>query len=540
MSSVTDRRDPLDGRDVTMAAPPATPRWRLAALSRGVRRTEVADPLVVGLVALVVYALHGYHGVLDRDPAMFLYGGEHVAHGVPPYVAIFNSVGPLADAVPGLAIWLGHFVGVGPVLSARLLFTVLSALCCVLVSVLARDTLGSRAAGLVAPAVFLTFENFLQLATDGPREKTTMVLFLLGCLILLGRRQWLVAGACAALATLTWQPALAAALGALVAATLLEPRGGRRGSLLRFVAGGVVPSLAAVVYFWAAGAFSRAWDGFVVMNVRYTEQPSALSDPHVLWTMLWDNYHLTIVLAIVGLLAVLVLGVRAVPHARRSIVTPLGTPVARRLVVVASGCAAAAIWTVRAINGAPDLFVLLPFAAVGAAGVVMLVLVRLPGRTALVATAAVVCLGVVVAGTEAVSTRDDGLLAQRRDIAAVLGSLPGDPSVVTLNAPQVLALTDRQSPTPYQYFSGSAVRYLEATYPGGMRGFLTSLEALHPEVVAVGTSFKGLWPYGWLTRDYVRIGTGVGVSWYLSRSLGPDAIARARVAHHRALFFYRG
>ena len=32
--------------------------------------------------------------------------------------AIFNSVGPLADAVPGLAIWLGHFADVDPLLSA--------------------------------------------------------------------------------------------------------------------------------------------------------------------------------------------------------------------------------------------------------------------------------------------------------------------------------------------------------------------------------------------------------------------------------------
>ena len=97
----------------------------------------------------------------------------------PPYVGIFNSVGPLADAVPGLAIWLGGFVGVDPVLSARLFFPVLSALCCALLCVLARDTFGSRAAGLLAPAVFLTFECFIELASSGPREKTTMVVFLL-------------------------------------------------------------------------------------------------------------------------------------------------------------------------------------------------------------------------------------------------------------------------------------------------------------------------------------------------------------------------
>ena len=50
-----------------------------------------------------------------------------------------------------------------------------SAACCALLCVLARDTLGSRPAGFLAPAFFLTFEGFLHLASDGPREKTTMV-----------------------------------------------------------------------------------------------------------------------------------------------------------------------------------------------------------------------------------------------------------------------------------------------------------------------------------------------------------------------------
>lgn len=556
MSSVTERPGPLDGRDVTPMTPasptaptapkaatgwrPAVPWRRPARLGGPRRRHRVGDPLLVGLVALAVYALHGYDGVLDRDLGMFVYGGEHVARGTPPYVGIFNSVGPLADAVPGLAIWLGHQVGADPILSARLLFTVISAGCCSLLCVLARDTLRSRVAGLIAPALFLTFQCFLNLASNGPREKTTMVLFVLACLVLLGRRRWFGAGMCAALATLTWQPALGAAVGALVAAALLEQHGARLRAVVRFAVGGAVPSLVTVVYFLAEGAISRAWEGFVVINVRDTQQPSAFTDPQATATMLWESYHVTLLLAVVGLVGVVVLGVRAVTPARH----PTASPVARRLVMVGAGAVAATVWTLLAINGAPDLFVLLPFAALGATGLVTLGLSHLSPRRALVGAVAVVSLGVVMAATESVTTRDDRLLAQRDDIAAVLGSLPpsppGTPRVVTLNAPQVLAITGGTSPTPYQYFSGSADRYLDVSYPGGMRAFLSNLEELHPTVVAVGSSFRGLWPYGWLTRDYVRIGQGVGVSWYISRAVGASAIAAARLAHHQALFPYRG
>jgi hypothetical protein len=230
------------------------------------------------VVSLVVYALHGFDGLLTPDLAIFTYGGEHVARGVPPYVGVFNSVGPLADAVPGLGVWLGHLLDVGPLLSVRVLFTCLSALCCALLCVLARDTFGSRAAGLVAPAVFLTFQKFLQLASDGPREKTTMVVFLLAALILAGRRRWLGAGACAALATLTWQPALLVA-AAVVVAAILTGREARRRAMVRFLVGGAAVSAAFVAWFALTGALRQAFYGFVVVNVFYTSQPSAITQP---------------------------------------------------------------------------------------------------------------------------------------------------------------------------------------------------------------------------------------------------------------------
>jgi hypothetical protein len=477
------------------------PRIRLASPLRlvgTVRPHRYGDPVLVGVVSLVVYGLHGYDGVLNRDLGVFTYGGEQVARGVPPYVGIFNSVGPLADAVPGLAIWLGHFAGADPILSARLFFTVLSALCCSLLCVLARDTFGSRAAGLVAPAVFLTDECFLDLASDGPREKTTMVLFVLGCLILLGRRRWAPAGACAALATLTWQPALAVAVAGVAAAVLLDEQDTRRRILLRFTVGGAVPSLATFCYFLGAGALTRALSGFIVVNVRYTEQPSALTDPGTTWQMLWLAYHWTLPPVIAGLAALLVLGVRAVPFARR----PTVSPVARRLVLTASGALVGTGWTLLAINGGPDLFVLLPFAALGIAGVVVLLL---------------------------------GRLSRRAAIAAALGTQPSSATVVALSAPQVLALSGRTSPVPYQIFSGTMERYLAGTYPGGMPGFMAGLRDLRPTFVVVGSTFHGYWPYPWLQREYRRVGGGASFTWYLRRSAGHDALIRARIAHDEAL-----
>jgi hypothetical protein len=486
--------------------------WSIPAVARrsrrvsGVRMSASRDPLLVGLVALLVYGLHGYDGVLDRDLALFSYGGMLVEHATAPYVGNFNSVGPLADAVPGLAMWLGGLIGADPILSARLFFTVLSALCCSLLCVLARDTLGSPAAGFLAPAVFLTFQGFINLASDGPREKTTMVVFLLGCLILLGRRRWALAGACAALATLSWQPVFAVTLAALAAAALLDQQTAQRRIVLRFTIGGLAPSLATVLYFLGAGALSRAIDGFILINVEDTRQPSLLTRPHQIAAKEWSAYHWTLLLAILGLFALTVLGARAIPSARR----PTVSPTARRLVVCATGGLVGTGWTVLVVNGGPDLFVLLPFAALGVAGTVIPALDQLPRRAAVAGVAAVVSLGVVAASVESVVTRNDDLVLQRADVGAVLGTEPGDATVVDLSAPQVLALSGRRSPTPYQLMSRTQERYLAATYPGGMTGFLRTLEDAHPTFVAVGVSAHASWADAWLRSDYWRIGGNDG------------------------------
>ena len=48
----------------TLSTPAVAKQARRTA---GVRSSGSRDPVLVGLVALVVYGLHGYDGVLDRD-----------------------------------------------------------------------------------------------------------------------------------------------------------------------------------------------------------------------------------------------------------------------------------------------------------------------------------------------------------------------------------------------------------------------------------------------------------------------------------------
>jgi len=483
--------------------------------------SRLLDPAAAGLVALAVYALHGFESSLGRDQATFVYGGVRFASGTAPYRGIFNSVGPLGDMVSGVGTRAGWLVGLDDLTGARLLYLLLSAACVAGVSVLARETVGSRWAGLVAPAVFLTFASFLKLATGGPREKTVMVLCLEIALLLLLRRRWFAAGVLTALAVLTWQPAvLALAASAFVAILTTAERRGRAGTA--YVAGGLVPTALLAAYFLAERTLRLAWWGFVGVNVGYTSQPSILDS----WSLVTADYGWSLALVGIGLAALLA--------ALLIVLLTAGVGRGRELAVLGAGAVVATAWSCYAVNGGADLFVVLPFAAVGVAAV----LVRLgrgPDSTIVsLACAAVVVVSVVLASAEAVTTRDHRLPLERLDVARVVAAVPPGSTVVSLSAPEVLVLAHRTNPYPWQLSDGPLSAFLDDHLDGGLAAYAGRISRLHPELIAVGNRTTDGWLRPVLDRDYTRVGRGDHWVWYAATSLGTGTLRHVRRANRAA------
>lgn len=484
--------------------------------------------MLAGLTALVIYLLQGFEAGLSRDPAVFLYGGEHAAHGTPPYVAIFNSVGPLSDGLPAMVIWVGDRFGADPVLAVRISFAVISAACGALVFALARTALRSTAAGVVAFGVFLTFGTFTALATGGPREKTAMVAFLVAALLCVLGRRWWWAGCFAALATLTWQPALAPAAVAAVVGILLTERARLRAAV-RYLLGGLVPSAVVVAYFAAQGALAEAVSGFIVFNVRDAEQPSMFDDGSRIWQMMWHGYHASLIVALAGLLTLFVRGFLAARRRGSDLESPEAAARRVGLVVCSTAGIAAVGWTILVVNGAPDLFVVLPFAALGAAALVQVVTDHLSRRLRVIVSAVVCVAGVVTGTAYSLGLHDhdlDHLDEQRAEVTALIGALPPGSTVLSVNAPQVLVLSGRDNPTPYQIFSRSMHDHLERTYPGGLAGYEQTVAELAPTAIAVGTQFDDAVVDELIHRDYVPVDVTPYWTWYVRRDVGEDVLAR--------------
>jgi len=316
-----------------------------------------------------------------------------------------------------------------------------------------------------------------------------------------------------------------------VLAAALTGGPGRARALLRFISGGTIPTVVTALYFLQESAARQAFDGFWVVNLRYTSQPTIFNG----WVVrqLWHDYQASLLLVVGGLVALLVLAGRAAPYA----VLPTGAAptVAWRLTVVGAGCLAGTVWTVCVVNGGPDLFVVLPFAALGVAGGLAMLAARMSVRAAVPFVALVVVACVVVAGAEAVTSRKDTLLRQRADALAVLATQPADATILSIDAPQALAVSDRRSTWPFQLFDERMVDFLDASQPDGIAGLAGRLAREHPTFVVVGSLSDSTWELRTLADHYQRVGHGPGWVWYLSNDAGPAALAAARAANAAAM-----
>jgi len=488
-----------------------------------------ADPLVVviGAVSLIVYSLHGFHGALTRDLGVYSYAGQQVADGVPPYLGILNRAGPLAHVLPGAGVLLARLGGTDDVVTMRVLFMLIAAACVCAIYLLGRDLFRSRGAGLVAAAALLSFHGFIQYASNGPREKTPMTLFIICALWAVTRRRWFTAGLCLSLATLCLQTAFFSTFAVVVVGALLLAPGvrGRLGALVRIGLGGLVPVSVLGVWFALAGSLQASIDGFYAINRRYTVPDPVLDNQFKeVWLNLYGGYGVTVWLLIGGLVALVLISLAAVSGRARD-----ADPAAEALPALTVGALVGLAWTLKDYDSWADLFPVLPFAALGLAGSFALAQRHLSRRTAGVLATTLSVAATALALTFSVSTRDNTLDVQKRNVDAVLAQLPAEATIASIEAPQPLVLSGRTNATRYQMFHGGLQFYMEDTWEGGLAGFTEDLVAQRSDLIAVGEKVSIRWRAS-IQPDYVYVGSAPDWDWYARASLGSVKIAQLREA----------
>jgi hypothetical protein len=497
------------------AAPPTT-RWGFW------RRV---DPLVyaVGAVSFVVYVVQGFEGVLTRDLGIYSYAGEQVADGTPPYVGILNRAGPLAHLIPGLGAFGARVTGVDDLRGMRVLFMLISVGCVCMLYLLARDLFTSKLAGLLGAAAMLSFSGFITYATNGPREKTPMVFFLVCALWAIVGRRWFTAGFALSLSVLVWQPVFLVGIATAAVAVLALPVRELLRAAVRFVTGGVVPLAVMIVYFAIVGALNEFVQAFFLIPRQY-QNPNHFADHlHLALVSVRSGFGPSRWLIPIGMATLAVLTVVAV--ARRN----WRDPVHASVVALFAGSLAGLAFTSYDFEKWPDLFVLLPLAAVGVGGLITPILTRVPPRVGLALTLLPVAAGVAFAAHHSLVRNDHRLVVQQHSVDAALAQLPADASILSIEAPQPLVLSGKTNPTRHQTFSSGLNHYVDDHYPGGLRGYGDFVARDQPTLIAIGIKHgTPPWLQPTITSEYEQVGKAPLWTWYALRSLGPDVLAALR------------
>lgn len=436
------------------------------------RTTGIAVLLSVAVAWFYVQVV-GTGGWLTAHNAIYHYSGLRLLDGVPPYVSMFDMKTPLATFVSAGAIALGRLLGLSGLEATRVVFAVLAASGSVPIYLAARQLFDSDLAGLFGVLSLMTVTPWLWDISAGPRPKVLAGALVAWAVWSTIDRRWFIGALLFGFAGLCWQPAILG-IGGLLAGAISD-RENRWWNLGEVAAGAVTPFLAASVYFLAADAFSVFLDGALRVHLNYVSS-RAVMNPLAGLTLL--TVYLQDTRLWVGVVAGLM-----VFNAAAMFAGTLDKWRPSRIAVV-TACGLYLVWSLVDIQSPADMYVLLPFAAVGLGGLTAILVTyceeqwSVASRVAVPVIAALFMLSAGVSGFRVnIQTGQDtptSLESQKGTVAEILAITGGDPATV-IGATEILSLTGWSSPTRHVVINSGVDRYIDDHHRGGFRAWMADV-----------------------------------------------------------------
>lgn len=465
--------------------------------------------VLVFLVSAIVFSQYGWKGLLVRDDAIFLYSGQQIARGIPPYVSAFDVKGPLSPLISGFGASVAKLLNFDDVLAVRITFFMISCLAVVMLYLLGYTLFESRRAGVLAAFIFIGFWCFGRFAMSGPRPKTPMVLFEILSLLLTARRKWFWAGICGSLAFLTWQPTVIYPLVTIFLAITQSERGrGRARNVIYAGSGALIPVIIVSLYFLYKGGFYEFVDVTILFNMRYLERIPSSPLEHIVRPIraVYTGYATMMIPIILGILMVCIMYMWRIKLHEGSIPSLISKD---RFAALLISFPAPILWSVLDFQDCPDFYVFLPYVAIGFGWLLCLALDQIAAKDIglTVQKTYFLLLCVALVGSAAVyyrRTAENGLVKQYQWAQNVECLLGEDGKFVSIGLPEILVLLHMTNPNPYVYINGGIDNRINANTPGGFDGWLEELGRYDPSVIALGPTdgrFKGKL-MNWLQTHY--------------------------------------
>ena len=459
-----------------------------------------ALPLLILALAVLVYGLYGFGDVLLRDYSIYLYSGQRLAEGIPPYVSVFDHKGPLSPMLAGLGVMLSQQLSWDDVLTVRLVFFATGCLTVVAVYLLGKSVFRSQTVGFFGALTFLGFYAYAQAATSGPEPKTPMILFQALSLLFTVQKRWFWAGLFGSLAFLVWQPMAVFPLVTFILAAA-RPGGERYGAALRTLAGIAVPLAATVAYFYYYDALGEFLNGFIVFNVLYLVRGSMWFVWHVAGAVgvVASTYSTMLLPIVIGLVMIVRLYfLRPYEYRFAPILLSFPGPI---------------LFSLRDFQLADDFYVFLPYVAIGFGAFLGLAIQRARSPRLVTGILGAILLTVALANTfdeinavsaSALKGTTISLNQQREGAEEIEDRLGKDAKLASINSPQILVLLHRVNPNPYLWITAGVDQEIAAETPGGFEGWLQGLEASNLDAISFFGEGQSLLPSAHMMSEHYQ------------------------------------
>lgn len=446
-----------------------------------------AGGLAAVLIAAVVYSQFNLYSSVGRDSAIYIYGGQQFAEGVPPYASIMDPKGPMTDILCGFGVLVARLFGRNDVLVIRMEFAALAIVSVLGVYLLVLELWHSVVGAVVAAAVFTWFKKYAGDGFNGPDGHTPGIVFLVFAMWLTVRRKWYWAGFAASLAFLSWQPLFAYPVIVLVCAVAWSPGNRVRAAALT-VAGVVSPLAILFIYYAAEGYPGKLFEGTFLFPLTGTYRPPVTFAERWRWIFndIPASFGSSAIFLAVGLALVFAVAARTMIVGRIGWRERALSPI---VLLVALSLVAQIGYVFYDYIGWTHAFPLLPYGAIGCgAGTVYLLrrLAPLPqGRriASVVVLAAVAMLTVGYAVAYHQPTSDTGLLSEKASACAIQRAVAPQTTLWVIDQPVPLVLLHRRNPDNYPYVGSGLADWKVAHTAGGFAAWTAQIKARASVVV---------------------------------------------------------
>lgn len=465
---------------------------------------------VIVLAGVSIYYKVGIQGYLQRDSALYLYAGQQMARGVPPYVSTWDVKGPAAPIVIGLMSATARGVGVDELYLVRVLFAAAGCICPVLMYFLGRYLFQSESCAVLSGFVFLSFPVFSRVAANGPFPKVLVIACILLSLLFTCQRRWFWAGVAGSLAALTWQPTAVFGL-VTIGFACISDRSDRMKNVSWAVLGLLLPAVPIAVYLLWTGGFGAMFDQ-AVYYAFFT--PRDTTDTVIdrmlrIYRIVSKAYpaSMFVVFLSVGLI---VAGYIWRVHRAGSLSRALFCD---RFAPILLTFPAPILWSLVDFNGSADFFIFLPYISLAVAKFLDTAIKSLVSHVtdngqvvAKTIVTAWVCIALWLAGWNGARQRPGPTLAYQKAMTqSVVENFGSNVRMFTLGRPDVLVFLKQRQHEPFLRVNNWIARYMERRVVGGFEGWLEGIRRFDPEIILVGDikgDEYGLKAVKWVEHNY--------------------------------------